>query len=136
MSFRLDKLTIKAQEAVQRRRTWPRSTAILKSIRSTSWWPCCRKRMALSLPILQKIGVQRRPADRDAGVRAEPLSEGQWRYSARMWARICRRSCGPPSSEAETMKDEFVSTEHLLLALTKVNCQAQSLLQLNGVRQR
>ena len=25
--------------------------------------------------------------------------------------------------EAETMKDEFVSTEHLLLALTKIDCQ-------------
>ena len=33
------------------------------------------------------------------------------------------------------MKDEFVSTEHLLLALTKANCKAKNLLQLNGLRE-
>ena len=37
--------------------------------------------------------------------------------------------------EADTLKDEFVSTEHLLLALTKVPRKAQNLLQLNGVRE-
>ncbi len=39
------------------------------------------------------------------------------------------------SGEAEAMKDDFVSTEHLLLALTKTPCKAQNLLQINGVRE-
>ena len=34
------------------------------------------------------------------------------------------------------MKDEFVSTEHLLLALTKVDSPAKNVLKLNGVRDK
>ncbi len=36
--------------------------------------------------------------------------------------------------EADSMQDEFVSTEHLLLALTKVKGKGQSILNLNGIR--
>jgi ATP-dependent Clp protease ATP-binding subunit ClpB len=35
--------------------------------------------------------------------------------------------------EAEAMKDEFVSTEHLLLALTKVDSKAKNVLKLNAI---
>ena len=38
--------------------------------------------------------------------------------------------------EADTMKDEFVSTEHLLLALAKIPSKAKNILQLNGVREQ
>ena len=38
--------------------------------------------------------------------------------------------------EAGRMKDEFVSTEHLLLALTKVASPAQRLLQMHAVREK
>ena len=34
---------------------------------------------------------------------------------------------------AETMQDEFVSTEHLLLGLLKTECKARDLLKINGV---
>ena len=37
------------------------------------------------------------------------------------------------TQQADTMKDAFVSTEHLLLALTQVDDQAQRVLKLNGV---
>ena len=35
--------------------------------------------------------------------------------------------------EADAMKDEFVSTEHLLLALTKVDSKAKNVLKLNAI---
>jgi ATP-dependent Clp protease ATP-binding subunit ClpB len=38
--------------------------------------------------------------------------------------------------EAAAMKDEFVSVEHLLLALTKTDSPAKNLLQVNGVRDK
>ena len=38
--------------------------------------------------------------------------------------------------EADGMKDEFVSTEHLLLALTKVESKAKRVLQLNAIGER
>src|SRR5262249_20832491 len=39
------------------------------------------------------------------------------------------------SSEAEKMKDEFVSVEHLLLALTEVDSKAKQVLKLNAIGQ-
>ena len=35
--------------------------------------------------------------------------------------------------EADAMKDEFVSTEHLLLALAKVDSKAKNVLKLNAI---
>ena len=35
--------------------------------------------------------------------------------------------------EADAMKDEFVSTEHLLLALTRVDSKAKNILKLNAL---
>jgi ATP-dependent Clp protease ATP-binding subunit ClpB len=40
------------------------------------------------------------------------------------------------SRTADAMKDEFVSTEHLLLALTKVDSPAKRLLELSGIREK
>jgi ATP-dependent Clp protease ATP-binding subunit ClpB len=37
--------------------------------------------------------------------------------------------------QAETMKDEFVSTEHLLLALTTADTKAKQVLEVNGIRE-
>ena len=39
------------------------------------------------------------------------------------------------AAEAARMKDEFVSTEHLLLALTSVETKVRRILEVNGVRQ-
>ena len=38
--------------------------------------------------------------------------------------------------EADAMKDEFVSTEHLLLALAKVDSKAKSILKLNAITEQ
>jgi ATP-dependent Clp protease ATP-binding subunit ClpB len=38
--------------------------------------------------------------------------------------------------EADAMKDEFVSTEHLLLALTKVDSKAKNILKLNALTEK
>ncbi|MEZ6077165.1 MAG: AAA family ATPase, partial [Pirellulaceae bacterium] len=44
-----------------------------------------------------------------------------------------RTALDAASKAAETMKDEYVSTEHLLIGLTNSPCKAQDLLKLNGV---
>ena len=38
--------------------------------------------------------------------------------------------------EADAMKDEFVSTEHLLLAMTKVDSKANNVLKLNAITEK
>src|SRR5690606_97156 len=38
--------------------------------------------------------------------------------------------------QADTMQDQFVSTEHLLVALTKIDTPAKRLLQINGIEEK
>ncbi len=38
--------------------------------------------------------------------------------------------------EADAMKDEYVSSEHLLLALAKVDSKAKNVLRLNAVTEK
>ena len=79
-------------------------------------------------PMLDKIGVNR--AQLDSIVEAElghlPKVTGgsppQPRPALSQVLEAAQR-------EADAMKDEFVSTEHLLLALTKVDSKAKNVLQ-------
>ena len=84
-------------------------------------------------PLLEKIG-----ANRGATRRHRPQSELQ------RLPKVSGGSPPQPSSElarvldtaqreADAMKDEFVSTEHLLLALTKVDSKAKNILKLNAL---
>ena len=47
-----------------------------------------------------------------------------------------RDALNAATNVAEGMNDEFVSTEHLFLALTKVDSAAQRLLQMSGVKEK
>src|SRR5690606_25885648 len=40
------------------------------------------------------------------------------------------------ATEAQVMKDEFVSAEHLLLGLVKIDSKAKNLLQLNAIGEK
>ena len=86
-------------------------------------------------PIFDKIGVNRGQLDR--------IVEAELSHFPRFPA------AAPPQPsqelmqvfeaaqrEAETMKDEFVSTEHLLLALAKVESKAKKVLKLNAVGEK
>jgi ATP-dependent Clp protease ATP-binding subunit ClpB len=135
MAFRFDKFTLKAQEAVQRAQELAADAGnpqidplhLLSALLS--------EEEGVVRPILDKIGVNR--AQLDNIVRSElnhfPQASGG----------------GPPQPspslvqvfeaaqrEAGTMKDDFVSTEHLLLALARVDSKARSTLKLNAVTDR
>ena len=85
-------------------------------------------------PLLHQLGVTpkrcatgRRGARPDAqGVRAgQAATCGSRRRPARCWSR--------PVAEAETLTDEYVSTEHLLLALLEVDSGASRILTEAGL---
>ena len=83
-------------------------------------------------PILQRIGVNRSQLDRI--VEAElghivRVSGGAPPQVGRELSQVLEAA----QREADAMKDEFVSTEHLLLALTKVDSKAKNVLKLNAV---
>ena len=132
MAFRFDKLTLKAQEAV----------AGAQSLAADNGNPQIDPLHLLAVllsekdgiigPILDKIGVNR--AQLDKIVQAElghfPKTSGG---APPQLSQEMNKVLEAAQREAEAMKDEFVSTEHLLLALTKVDSKAKNVLKLNAV---
>ncbi len=134
MSFRFDKLTIKAQEAVQRSQQLAQDQRHPEIDSLHLLVAMLQETDGIVLPILQKIGINR--GQLDGMLQAElgryPKVSGD---AAPNLGKDLSEVLLTAQREAETMKDEFVSTEHLLLALTKADCKAKNLLQLNGVRE-
>jgi ATP-dependent Clp protease ATP-binding subunit ClpB len=134
MAFRFDKLTIKAQEAV----------AAAQSLALEHGHPELDVLHLLSAllaesegvvqPILTKVGVnlgQIRGIVESELNRLPKVSGGTQPNVNRGLQEVLEASV----KQAAQMKDEFVSTEHLLLALTKVDSKARRILESNGVRE-
>ena len=132
MAFRFDKLTIKAQEAVQRAQTLAadRGHPELDPLHLLS--ALVAETEGIVRPVLEKIGVNvgqlGRQVDGELG-RMPEVSGGSQPNPNRTTVQVLEQSV----KESAAMKDEFVSVEHLLLALTKIGSTAKNLLQINGV---
>ena len=135
MAFRFDRFTLKAQEAVQRAQELAADAGnpqidplhLLAALQA--------EEEGVVKPILDKIGVNRGQLDRVVASEINHFPKGS--------------GGGPPQPsqsllqvfeaaqrEAGTMKDDFVSTEHLLLALAKSDSKAKQTLKLNAITER
>ncbi len=135
MPLRFDKFTIKAQEGVQRAQDLAANrgnpqidplhllAGLLGEGEGVVW------------PILDKIGVNRAQLERivDAELNHFPKSSGG---APPQPSQELGEVFEAAQREADAMKDEFVSTEHLLLALTKVESKAKRILKLNAVGEK
>ncbi len=133
MSIRLDKMTIKAQEAVQRAQSLAQDRGHPEIDALHLLFAMLQETDGMVVPILRKIGVN----DSQIETMLESELDRYPNVSGDTEPRVGKELGAvlrAAQKEAETMTDEFVSTEHLLLALAKVSCRAQNLLQLNGVR--
>jgi ATP-dependent Clp protease ATP-binding subunit ClpB len=133
MAFRFDKLTIKAQEAVHRaqRGAEERGHPEIEPLHLLAG--LVAESEGAVAPILQKIGVNLRQLSSmvEAELERRPkVSGGAGTNVSASLGQVLESA----HREAETMKDEFVSTEHLLLALTRFDSQAKRILELNAVR--
>jgi ATP-dependent Clp protease ATP-binding subunit ClpB len=134
MTFRFEKLTIKGQEAVARAQTLSSEAGnpqieplhLLKGLLAES--------QGIVVPILEKIGTNLGQLNGmvDSELEKLPRSSGG---SAPPLSPELSKTLSAGLSCAEQMKDEFVSTEHLLLGLTRVESSASRLLQMSGVRE-
>ena len=132
MAFRFDKLTIKAQEALQR----------AQELAADAGNPQLEPLHLLAALVREQDGVVRPLLDR-IGANQEQLQQ----IIASELGHLPQANGGAPpqpspdlakvleASQAvsESMQDEFVSTEHLLLALAKSKTKAQDLLKLNAL---
>jgi len=132
MAFRLDKLTIKAQEAV----------AAAQALAAERGHPELDPLHLLAALLADPSGLVGSILSR-IGANREQL-EAMVQSELRHFARISGGSPPQPGPalgkvlqsaqrEADAMKDEFVSVEHLLLALAKVDSKAKNILQLNAI---
>jgi len=134
MAFDPAKLTVKAAESVQRAQQLAekkqhrllRPLHLLKAL--------IDEEQGIVKPLLQKMGVRLQSLStmvdgelnrlpRTSSGSDEPVGAGT----------EAMKVLNAASKQADSMGDQFTSTEHLLIALTQVEDQAKRLLQLNGV---
>ena len=137
MAFRFDKLTVKSQEAVQQAQSEAESLGhqqlqplhLLKAL--------LVEEQGVVRPLLQKIGVKVPQLESMVAAELNRLPKVSGGGGVQVGAsREVRQVFDAATQAADQMKDQFVSTEHLLLGLTKVEDAAKRLLALNAIEEK
>jgi len=132
MTFRMDKLTIKGQEAIVEAQSQAASSGNPEIEGLHLLCALLKDNEGVVVPLLKKMGV---PLEKvrttcDSELQRLPRSSGGRQPSV---GPSLQKSLEVASDAATAMKDEFVSTEHLLLGLCRTENKASSLLKLLGV---
>ncbi len=132
MPFSFDKLTIKAQEAVAKAQSLAseRGHAQLDPLHLLA--ALLAESDGIVWPILNRIGVNRAQLERIVAAEMEhfPRVTGG---APPQPARELEQVLATAQREADALRDEYISTEHLLLALARVESKAKRILKLNAV---
>jgi len=115
--IRFDKLTLKGQEALQSAQSHAQENGNPQVAPEHLLWALVEQKEGVVLPILQKLGVNLQKLAQDLAdlVAKLPKVQGQAEiYLSPSLNRILEDSF----KEADQFKDEYVSTEHLLIALS------------------
>src|SRR2546425_236109 len=131
--MRLDKFTVKAQEAVQ-------AAQVLADQRNHQaiepehlLTTLLQQREGVVGPVLAKLGARPEAVQRELGLALDKLPAVQG-VSGQYLGERTRQALERAQTEAERLKDEYVSTEHLLLALAQERDGAAGrVLAANGV---
>ncbi|RPI75716.1 MAG: AAA family ATPase, partial [Planctomycetaceae bacterium] len=136
MAFRIDKFTVKAQEALQlgqelasdRGQHQVQPLHILAAL--------LKEDQGVVRPLLQKIGCNLKQLD---GIVESELGRLPKVSGAAGQVGLSQASATlleTAQNLAQSMKDQFVSTEHILLAMTKTDDQVQRLLKMHDVTEQ
>jgi ATP-dependent Clp protease ATP-binding subunit ClpB len=130
--MRFDKLTIKAQEGVGRAQELAQQHNHSELLPLHLLAALLAETEGVVKPILQKVGanVQRIEQQVTAELDRLPKATGTQLGMSRSLNDVFAQA----QKEADRLKDEYVSTEHLLLALAQVKSEAKELLGLNAVK--
>ena len=135
MTFRFEKLTIKAQEAVAAAQSLAtqRGHASVDSLHLLS--ALLDESNGIVKPLFDKIGVQQ--AQLSSMVQSEldrlpKVSGGAAPHVGAELSKVFQAA----ATRASDMRDEFISTEHLLLAMVTTACAANRILEMNGLAEK
>ena len=129
--MRFDKLTIKGQEALSEAQSLASSRGHAQIQPAHLLRELLAQPDGSTIPVLQKLGVALDPLGRDI----EQLLERQPRIHGGAQPQInpvLGQVLDAAFAQAETMSDEYVSTEHLLIALAEAKDETGQLLQHAG----
>src|SRR4029079_17116641 len=131
--IRYDKLTLKSQEALQAAQAHAQEKNNPQVTPEHLLWALVQQKDGVVLPILQKLGVnlQKLATDLASAVGKLPKVQGEAElYISASLNKVIENAV----KEADQFKDEYVSTEHLLLALASAKGEeAGKILQAQGV---
>jgi ATP-dependent Clp protease ATP-binding subunit ClpB len=134
MAFRSDQLTLKSQEAVQQAQTLARERGHQRLEPMHLLAALLHPDQQVVRPLLGQLGIN--PAQilkaAEEGLNVLPkVSGGEMTISPEL-----NQVFETAQHEAGRMKDQYVSVEHLLLALLKVKSRAQTLLEALGISEK
>ena len=121
--MRMDKLTIKGQEALQQAQTLAEKNQNAQIDIEHLLAALLAQTDGLTTPILQKLGVNVGLLAQQVNAEIErlPKIQGATAEIASSYAPRLRTALNVAFTEAERLKDDYVSTEHILLAIAADN---------------
>ena len=129
MAFRPDKLTIKSAEAMQRAQGLAADAGNPSVDALHLLAALIAESDGIITPLLEKIGANRGQLEQIAQAELKHFPSASGAGEPRLDPALVT-VLETAQAEADRMKDDFVSTEHLLLALTKVESKASRVLEL------
>ncbi|HSI34389.1 MAG TPA: ATP-dependent chaperone ClpB [Tepidisphaeraceae bacterium] len=129
--MRFDKFTIKAQEAVVRAQELAQQRDHAELLPLHLLASLLAETEGVVAPILQKVGANVGRIGQIASGELERLPRATGTQLG--MSRPLQDVFAQAQKEADRLKDEFVSTEHLLLGLTDVKSEAKEILSVNAV---
>ena len=134
--MRLEKLTIMAQEALEAAQVIATQHQHPNMDSEEMLLALLQQEGGVTRPLLQKIGVDPNTIRQDVTTELERMPKvSGTTYGQSMSSRL-QKVLSDAFTEANRLKDEFVSTEHLLLALTEEPGAAGKLLRSNGITKK
>ncbi|HEY7120353.1 MAG TPA: Clp protease N-terminal domain-containing protein, partial [Tepidisphaeraceae bacterium] len=130
--MRFDKLTIKAQEGVVRAQELAQQNNHAEILPLHLLAALLSETEGVVAPILQKVGANVGRINQIVASELERLPKATGTQLG--MSRSIQDVFTQAQKEADRLKDEYTSTEHLLLALADVKSEAREILNVNGVK--
>jgi len=133
MSFRFDKLTTKAQGLITDAQSRAASAGNPEIDPLHLLIAMLEESDGLTRPMLEKIGADVTQLKKLVGAEVGKLPSVTGGRQPQIAATL-QKAFDAAAASAESLKDEFVSTEQLLIGLTKAESKAKQLLQISGIK--